>query len=583
MGLINYICVMSFNINNINNKEIVLTIPFEDSETIFCAIYLKMKQNIYSKISFLEKIQQNNNMLEILYNAYFANTIYNNNFLNIFLEDPNYNIILNERFVAFAVILFDNFSYHILLDIVDNIIENSFIKSQYLEIFIVTDENYHKKERFIYNLTYFLIELFNQKFQKSKKSSLKKRLINSIVTLLDKGIINFYEEKEIRRDDFTRLNFQIDINNDLPTTELLKSERTFIINRQRYLKSILLSTHYMVTNFIDYTIKYFYEIPNTYLYNTIYVFKKNNSFMFQNYSHFISFSKLVMQATIKTNETFIVNYSNFYFSLCKKFTKNNVYSKKISDKFFFDNIFTTAFMLSKNDDNSLYIYLSNICKHFNIVNRDNIKMKRVNERGVKQFIFTILDKIHLYFVNGLNKLEYDRFRHFIEFIKNTDINILISFEIRNIFIEKMFFILDFIFDEQNSIIKKNNYLLENINSIILSLINSKFNYILNYFVYENSELNLKTWERYCNYFKDDNYLVTNFVGMVGQQTDVIRLKNPNKDPITNSIIETPIKLPECNITMDKYVLYRCLMDKEINPFNRKNLSIKDIESNKNMS
>ena len=102
-------------------------------------------------------------------------------------------------------------------------------------------------------------------------------------------------------------------------------------------------------------------------------------------------------------------------------------------------------------------------------------------------------------------------------------------------------------------------------------------------MYENSELNLKTWERYCNYFRSDNYLVTNFVGMVGQQTDVIRLKNHNKDPITNSIIETPIKLPECNITMDKYILYRCLMDKEINPFNRKNLSIKDIESNQNMS
>ena len=77
---------MSFTINNINSKELILNVPLHDDELIFCAIYLKMKKDIYSKINFLEAIQNNNTMLQILFNAYFSTSIYNN-FINIFLED----------------------------------------------------------------------------------------------------------------------------------------------------------------------------------------------------------------------------------------------------------------------------------------------------------------------------------------------------------------------------------------------------------------------------------------------------------------------------------------------------------------
>ena len=51
--------------------------------------------------------------------------------------------------------------------------------------------------------------------------------------------------------------------------------------------------------------------------------------MFRNNSHFISFSKLIMQSIIKTNETFLIKYSNFYFNICKNYpVENNIYYKK---------------------------------------------------------------------------------------------------------------------------------------------------------------------------------------------------------------------------------------------------------------
>ena len=144
----------------------------------------------------------------------------------------------------------------------------------------------------------------------------------------------------------------------------------------------------------------------------------------------------------------------------------------------------------------------------------------------------------------------------------------------------MFFVLNFVFNEKNNRINTNLEILYNINTILLDVINHKFNYILNYFAYENSELDIIYWNKYCSYFNHNNFLINNFSNIISKQTKNIMINNNQRDPITNSLIEIPIYLSDCDITMDKYVLYRCLMDKEINPFNRKILTIKLIEESK---
>lgn len=49
------------------------------------------------------------------------------------------------------------------------------------------------------------------------------------------------------------------------------------------------------------------------------------------------------------------------------------------------------------------------------------------------------------------------------------------------------------------------------------------------------------------------------------------------DPIMQTLIETPVLLPETNIFMERYVICRHLLSEETNPFNRDKLSIKTLD------
>jgi hypothetical protein len=49
------------------------------------------------------------------------------------------------------------------------------------------------------------------------------------------------------------------------------------------------------------------------------------------------------------------------------------------------------------------------------------------------------------------------------------------------------------------------------------------------------------------------------------------------DPIMGTIIKTPVILPECDIMMDKDIIMRYLLEKEENPFNRTELTAKQLE------
>ena len=86
-----------------------------------------------------------------------------------------------------------------------------------------------------------------------------------------------------------------------------------------------------------------------------------------------------------------------------------------------------------------------------------------------------------------------------------------------------------------------------------------------------------------SYFKQDtcvlpsNYLFTNFAETIKLQIDYKTSQNLSRDPICSRIIECPVKIPDTDIYMDRYIISRCLMEKEENPFNRTKLTLNDIK------
>ena len=50
------------------------------------------------------------------------------------------------------------------------------------------------------------------------------------------------------------------------------------------------------------------------------------------------------------------------------------------------------------------------------------------------------------------------------------------------------------------------------------------------------------------------------------------------DPIMGTLIDDPVMLPECETIMNRDIIYRHVLAERNNPFNREELSIKDIEN-----
>ena len=59
--------------------------------------------------------------------------------------------------------------------------------------------------------------------------------------------------------------------------------------------------------------------------------------------------------------------------------------------------------------------------------------------------------------------------------------------------------------------------------------------------------------------------------------DEIEIPDEFCDPIMQTLIETPVILPETDIVMDREVICRHLLTEETNPFNREKLSIESLD------
>ena len=566
---------MNTTISSFNSKHIQLSVPYKNKEFLFCFIYLKLKENIYNKLEFLESISKNQHMLDVFKDAIFLSHSSHYNIIQIFIEDKDFNIVINEKLVRFLIIFFDNHSYDLLSKTVNYVLDNYIIKSQYLEASTTNDIHFQKKERNLINLTYFLIEMFNKKFMDSEPSEHRTFVINKIIYMLDIGIINFYEELEMRRNELRVVRGEILIAVSDNELDILTSEKKDLLKRRLYLNKIIGRLYYSIEQFIDFLITDFYKIQNKDIYNIIYVYKKNNPFFYKNIFNFITFSKLIMRALSTHNYQFIIDFSNFYFDLCIK-THNNIFIKEISTSPFIGSIFELAYNVSKTDID-LELFLFSISKIINRIEDYKPILNRINIVLIKKISYVLLDKLKGVYVNDTRLYKTEKCILFIDCLEKINKNILLSYEIRNIYIENIFYIFDTIFKKKEIEVTK-KYIATRINIIIVELITMHYNSILNYFSSDINTLCKESWNNYISYFGHKNYLITQFYETVRNQLEFNSNQKHTKDPICNSIIEYPVKIPETEIYMDRYIISRCLMEKEENPFNRNKLTIVEINN-----
>ena len=560
---------MSFTISSYDENQVNVGLSYTSKEALYCLIYIKLKENIYNKMKFLDSVAKSQKMMGVFKDAMFISHPSSYNIIQMFIEDKDFNVIINRQLVDFMIIFLDNYSYQILKPTINFIIDNYFLKSQYLEASTTSDIMYQRKEKHLLNLTYFLIELFNKKFKNSVDSTFKTYIVDKIVHLLDIGVINYYEELNLRRADLIILRSELEQVRTNEELTILTEEKNDIIKRRLYLNKILGEMYYSVGDFIDYLMEDFYKIRNRDVYNIIYVYKKNNPFFYKNIFHFITFSKLIMQSISIHSKEFIIEYSNFYFDLTLK-SINNEFLKHISSTVFLREIFNTAYNISKTDID-IDLYLLNIANIVDKMENKGSIIRIVNTNFQKKIAYTFLSQI-----KQVASYKNEVVIAYLTFIGKINKDILLSYEIRNIYIETIFTLFNSIF-KNKVILGSNKPLADLLNKIIYSFISKSYNSVLDYFSSDINPLCTSSWDNYNEIYNNKNYLFTNFAETIKLQIDYKTSQNLSRDPICSSIIECPVKIPDTDIYMDRYIISRCLMEKEENPFNRTKLTLNDIK------
>ena len=108
----------------------------------------------------------------------------------------------------------------------------------------------------------------------------------------------------------------------------------------------------------------------------------------------------------------------------------------------------------------------------------------------------------------------------------------------------------------------------------------KFDSLINYFAYENEELNIDSWNKFIDTYY--NYNINYLSEKVSKKREELEKEKASCiDSLTCKIIEEPIIIPKLNF-VDKYSIYPYLLRNKINPYNRQPLTIESIEEfNKN--
>lgn len=559
-----------------NKDYIELKLPYKNNiELLFCYMYIQLNKSIYSKISLLESVKNNPELMDIFKKCMFLSSnidvlpiTHKYNLIQLFTEDPLFNTVINKQFVQFIVVFCDRYEYNLLFSLIDTLLQEYNIKSQYLEASTINDEQFKTREYGIINLTYFLIELFNKRFIMLHNSLHKKKIINYILDVLDIGIINLYEDKYIRQSDLIMVIG--DITHSILDEEiiLLEQEKVDIVNRINHIDTYFSKGIYSITNFIDFVICNYSNITHDETLNIIYTFKKYNPFIYQYIPEFVDLAKQISLNSLTNNKQLIINYSILYWKLCYK----NKYIFTISPytlqeiELLFNNI------IIFKDDFNIISYCINLLR----------VLVKIEEPILTNIYTPKLTKCcYILFENSLEIFKTNSYNIIVvlKFINLIDINILFSFELRNIFLESIFDILNNIFKHKR-LHPRHPLIIIQLNQIISNLFEKKYKEVLSFFSYDMySEFNNTAWNNYITFCNVTNSLLLTFnksiTPILKKNMEICQL-----DPISNCLIEYPIKVPKTNIIMDRYILSRWLMSKEENPFNRQRLTLSDINNNK---
>tara|TARA_B100000787_G_C16195865_1_gene300784 strand:- start:57 stop:1772 length:1716 start_codon:yes stop_codon:yes gene_type:complete len=560
---------MSFTISNFDTTQIQVDIPYTNKELLYCFIYIKLKENIYNKIDFLESITNNPHMMRVFKEAMFIVHPSDYNIIQLFIEDLGFNIIINNKLVDFLIVLFDSFSYDLLTQTITHILDQHRIKSQYLEASTTADMYFKKKEKQLVNLTYFMIEIFNRRFKDTDESIYKTFLINKIIYLFDIGIINFYEELDLRKRELDLIRNDLILSDSLAEIQILTEEKNDIINRRLVLTKLLHELFYSIEEFVDYLMIEFSKISNPDLYNIIYIYKKNNPFFYKNILQFINFSKLIMQSSTIKSKEFLIDYSNFYFELTLN-SPNEMFLQQIADTEFLGTMCETGYNISKTDID-IRLFILNLSKIVSRIDNNIYILTLIRQPLITRLAYTLLDQIKPI----IDQHKIEEVNVTLTLLEKINPEILVSFEIRNIYIETIFYLFDYIFKD-NIVSSPKKGLALHVDHLIETLIFKNYNSIMNYFSSDISTLSKENWKKYLNYFNHDEYLFTNFHETIQIQLEYKNKQELTRDPICSSIIEFPVKIPDTDVYMDRYIISRCLMEKEENPFNRDKLTIEEI-------
>ena len=257
------------------------------------------------------------------------------------------------------------------------------------------------------------------------------------------------------------------------------------------------------------------------------------------------------------------------------------------------------------------------CIYLNIVNRISyntfLYMMDTQKINFCKFVSICLNNVkddfdHVYETDNFDYLDYiGKFNNNSAIFCLTynllinDRTILLSFELRNIFFETLFFIFNKIYNHKNLIEnvknKKNAFInyLNLLNGFVLTIYRKNYDLMIHLFSLELISFNENTWDLFFEYsanLKSKKW--SNYINYCFNKDDIDNLKNilkekiverksfiesfPNEclDTISGTFIEEPIVIPD-NKIVDKYIIYRCVLDNNENPFNRQKLTLSDIE------
>jgi hypothetical protein len=278
------------------------------------------------------------------------------------------------------------------------------------------------------------------------------------------------------------------------------------------------------------------------------------------------------------------------------------------DKKFIENILSLNIKIyeiyPEKDD-----YIFNFCELMNKIYKNDyntfLYIIEIHEQKFFKFMYILLEIIKEYFedIEHLDNYDYldytNRFKYTISgfilinnLLQNKD-TILLSYQLRNKFLETIFFIFNKIFSHTTLLmsIKTINELetdltiinyLALFNTIIYKLFKNNYKTLLVVFSIEHIKFNKTNWENLIDYY---NYFDIITIKTINDLNDDIFITGefintfPNEclDPLCNTFIECPIMLPINDMIVDKYILYKYVLEKGENPFNRQKITINDID------